>query len=139
MPDRFVLDSFSLMALFQAESGGAKVREILDRAREGQAELFMTVVNLGEVLYTVENRQGVEAAQNALAFIDRSPIQLFEVERSLSLSAARLKAAAGIGYLDCFAAALAQRLDAAVVTGDPDFHQIEHLVAVEWLPTAQPQ
>ena len=34
---------------------------------------------------------------------------------------------------DCFAAALAQRLGAAVLTGDPDFQRLEGAVAVEWL------
>ena len=41
-----------------------------------------------------------------------------------------------MSYADCFAAALAQRESAAVVTGDPDFRQVEQLVAIDWLPTA---
>jgi ribonuclease VapC len=41
-----------------------------------------------------------------------------------------------MSYADCFAAALAQRLDAAVVTGDPEFEDIERAgeLKVEWLP-----
>ena len=137
MPDRFVLDSFALMALFQIEPGAAKVRELLEAAGKGRHELYMSVINLGEVLYTIENRQGVEAAQQALAFIDQSPIETHEVDRPLALSAARLKAASGIGYADCFAAALAQRLGGAIVTGDPDFRQLEDQVVVEWLPVTE--
>ena len=139
MAARYVLDSFALMALFQEEPGAAKVQELLEGAREDEHELHMSVVNLGEVVYTVENRRGLEASQEALAAADQLPIEIVDADRPLALSAARLKAASGIGYADCFAAALAQRLNAAVVTGDPDFRQIEHLVPVEWLRSGDAQ
>jgi ribonuclease VapC len=136
MPVRYVLDSFALLALFQEERGAVRVQELLAGAREGEHELYMSVVNLGEVVYTVENRRGLEASQEALAAADQLPIEIVEVDRPLALSAARLKATSGIGYADCFAAALAQRLAGAIVTGDLDFQQIEHSVAIEWLPAA---
>jgi len=138
MPDRFVLDSFALLALLQDEPGAPKVQELLNRATIGDHEVFITVVNLGEVLYTTENRRGLQAAQEALAGIDQSPIRMVDVDRPLTLAAARLKAATGVGYADCFAAALAQQMTAAVVTGDRDFGMIEGL-DIEWLPAAEPQ
>jgi ribonuclease VapC len=139
MAARYVLDSFALLALFQEEPGAAKVQELLAGAGGGEHELYMSVVNLGEMVYTVENRRGLEASQEALAAADQLPIEIVEVDRPLALSAARLKAASGIGYADCFVAALAQRLDGTVVTGDPDFRQLESLITFEWLPPAQPQ
>ncbi len=137
MPVRFVLDSFAVMALLLDEQGAARVEELLEGAGMGEHELYITVVNLGEVLYTFENRRDMEAAQEALAFVDQSPIEIVEVDRSLALNAARLKATTGMGYVDCFVAGCAQRLDAAVVTGDPDFRRVEDLVAIEWLPGAE--
>jgi len=140
MPPLYVLDSFALMALFQEEPGAAKVQELLAAAREGEHELYMSVVHLGEVVYTVENRRGLETSQEVLAAIDQLPIEIVEVDRPLALSAARLKAASGIGYADCFVAALAQRLGAAVVTGDADFRKLEDTVLpgrIEWLPGAR--
>jgi predicted nucleic acid-binding protein len=133
-----VLDSFALMALFQEEPGAAKVQELLEGAAGGEHELYMSVVNLGEVAYTVENRRGLEASQEVLAANDQLPIAIVDVDQELALRAARLKATTGIGYADCFAAALAQRLGAAVVTGDPDFRQVEHLVDIDWLPATEP-
>lgn len=139
MAPRFVLDSFGLMALLQDEPGAAKVQELLEAGSKGECELYISVVNLGEVLYLLENRRGIEAAHEALAFIEQSPIRIADVDRSLALLAARLKAATGIGYADCFAAALAQRLSAVLVTGDPDFQQVEDTVSVEWLPALEPR
>lgn len=73
-------------------------------------------------------------AQRVLAAVDQFPIELVEVDRPLALSATRLKAGTAIGYADCFVGALAERLSATIVTGDPDFRQIEDAVSVEWLP-----
>jgi ribonuclease VapC len=75
----------------------------------------------------------LQAAQEALSAIDQAAIQIVDVDRTLALMATRLKAITGMGYADCFAAALAQRLGAAVLTGDPDFQRLEGAVAVEWL------
>jgi uncharacterized protein with PIN domain len=133
MPSGFVLDSFALMALLQDEPGAERVQALLEGAGRGEHELYMSVVSLGEVMYTIEDRRGVEAAQQTLAFIDQSPVQLMDVDRPLALAAARLKAVTGIGYADCFVAASAQLLDSTVVTGDLDFRHTEGEVAVEWL------
>ena len=139
MADRFVLDSFALTALLQDEPGASGVQGLLERTARGECELFMAVLNLGEVLYTVESRLGLKASQEVLAAVDQLPIEIVEVDRPLTLSAARLKAATGVGYADCFVGALAQRLGGTVVTGDPDFRQIEDVVPIEWLPAAEPQ
>jgi PIN domain nuclease of toxin-antitoxin system len=133
MPERFVLDSFALMALFQNEPGAPKVEALLEKASKGECQLSMSVVNLGEVAYAVEGRRGLQGAQEALSAIDQAAIQIVDVDRTLALMAARLKATTGMGYADCFAAALAQRLGAPVLTGDPDFQRLEPAVAVEWL------
>ncbi len=134
MADRFVLDSFALMALLQDEPGASKVQQLLERAAKGECELSMTVLNLGEVLYTVESRRGLQASQEVLAAVDQFPIEIVDVDRSLALSAARLKASAGVGYADCFVAALAQALGCTIITGDPDFRRIEDVVRIQWLP-----
>ena len=133
MPDRLVLDSFALIALFQDEPGAAKVESLLEESSKGQCTLFMSVVNLGEVAYTMEIRRGLQVAEEAMAAISQAAIEVLDVDRALALVAAHLKATTRVGYADCFAAALAQQLDAAVLTGDPDFQRLEGPVAVEWL------
>jgi ribonuclease VapC len=97
----------------------------------------MTVVNLGEVIYRTIRERGLEQAQEVLARIREFRIEIVEINQELALAAAYLKGLHPISYADCFAAALAQQLDAAVVTGDPDFQQLEGRVAIEWLPAAE--
>ena len=44
-----------------------------------------------------------------------------------------LKLGFPISYADAFAVATAIRMNAAIVTGDPEFRRVEQLVTVNWL------
>jgi ribonuclease VapC len=128
-----VLDSFALLAYFFGEPAASRVRDILREASMGNASLILTTVNLAEVAYRLERAWGEDRMLEALALIDSYPIQIVEIDRELALAAARFKASHSIALADCLAAALAQRLGAAVLTGDPDFQRLAGAVAVEWL------
>ncbi len=49
------------------------------------------------------------------------------------MNAARLKAEHALSFADCFAVATAKRENVIVMTGDPKFKNIEHMVKIEWL------
>jgi ribonuclease VapC len=38
-----------------------------------------------------------------------------------------------MSYADAFATALAQEFDATILTGDPEFRAVEHLIELHWL------
>jgi len=133
---RYVLDSFGLLAYFGGEPGESQVKTVLERAATGQIEAYLSVINLGEVSYIIEREQGASATRRALAAIDQLPITLIEADRRMALAAAHVKALHPISYADAFAVALAQQMQAVILTGDPEFGKIEDLVVVEWLPQA---
>lgn len=133
----YVLDSFALLAFFQDEPGGPRVRELLERSARGEVTLALTTVNLAEVVYRTERTLGLERAQEVLAKIAEFDLALATVDRELALAAAHLKARHTMSYADCLVAALALQLDAAIVTGDRDFQQLEDTVAIEWLRGAR--
>jgi len=135
MPDKYVLDSFALLGYLQAEPSHARVKEVIATAAEGRAELFLCVVNYGEILYQVERRRGPWAVKQTVAIIDRLPVTVVDANRSLTFAAAHIKAGHTISYADAFAVALAQAQGATVLTGDPEFKEVEHLIPLEWLST----
>ena len=135
MPGDYVFDSFAVLAFLQDEPGAARVAALLEGAADGEFEITMPVVNLGEAAYTMQNRHRSEIALT-IARVDEWPLRIVNVDRELALVAARIKAERGLGYLDCFVVALAQRLDATVLTGDRDFEAVEDVVSVEWLPAS---
>lgn len=130
---RYVHDSFSLLAHFREEPGAPRVHELI---ADRQHQHWITVINLGEVLYKTTRENGSDGAERMLGAALDMPLQLVDADFALAIHAARIKAKYRMSYADCFAAALAQRLDAAVVTGDPEFEDIEQAgeLKVEWLP-----
>lgn len=135
--DRFVLDSFSLLAYLEGDGGADDVEEILSAGKKKQADIWMSVVNLGEVLYITEREQTLEAAQAALAAVDQLPIVVLDADSSFTLGAAHVKAHHSISYADAFAVSLAMNQDAEIVTGDPDFEKVKSLVHICWISQAK--
>lgn len=93
----------------------------------------MTTVNLGEVWYILARRKSEEVADRELAKLIEIGIRVADVDWELTRRAVRLKTKYRLAYADCFAAALAQQLRCKVVTGDPEFRQLEKEVKVQWL------
>jgi len=128
----FVLDSFAVLAYFQAEDGGERVLELLNNAREDQAELAMSLINAGEVVYLVGRNRGQKTAEALLKDLRELPIKFYEASEERILAAAWIKANHAISYADAFAVGLAQELKATLVTGDPEYKVLKHL-QVLWL------
>ncbi len=131
----YVLDSYAILAYFEAEPGSEQVKRLLEAAGEGKCHLYMCVVNMGEVAYITERERGLPKAQEVLARINELPIDIIDVNRTLALAAAHLKADCPIAYADCFAAALSQIKNSVLITGDPEFRKIKPDcdLQIEWL------
>jgi predicted nucleic acid-binding protein len=132
---RFVLDSFAVLAYIQKEASELFVGEVLDQAARQQAEVLLCLVNLGEAAYITERKKGRTRVLAMLGLIDELPIAHIEADRALTLAAAHIKARYPLSYADAFAAALAEREKATLLTGDAEFRHVEHLISVNWLPT----
>jgi ribonuclease VapC len=128
----FVLDSFAVLAYFQAEDGGERVLELLNNAREDKVELVMSLINAGEVVYLTARNRGHKTAESLLKDLRNLPITLFEASEERILASAWIKANHAISYADSFAIQLAQELKATLVTGDPEFEVVKDL-QVLWL------
>jgi predicted nucleic acid-binding protein len=133
----YVLDSYALLAYLGGEEGQQGLQDLLNRAADGSAQLYLTIINYGEVLCIVERERGLAAAQITVAAVDQLPIQVAEADRELTFGAAHVKASFPLAYADCFAVALARQLEGVVVTGDPEFGSVAALVDVELLPQAK--
>jgi ribonuclease VapC len=99
----------------------------------GKTRLFLSIINLGEIAYIIEREHGAPQWQNTLERIRTLPIAIVGVDEPIVLSAAHIKAEHPVSYADAFAIALAQRLQATIVTGDPEFQEVEKLVNILWL------
>ena len=130
---RYVLDSYAMIAYFEDEPGADRVALVLKQLIRGKAKGFMSVVNWGEVYYNTMREQGISEAEKVIVQLDKFPIQIIDVNKGLAYEAAKLKGEFRIAYADCFAVALSVKLDAAIVTGDPDFKKLQKRVSIQWI------
>jgi ribonuclease VapC len=70
----FVLDAFALVAYLQGEPGRDRVRELLRANLNGEHDVHMTVVNLGEALYIVQRSRGLYEPGKTLIRLGRLKI-----------------------------------------------------------------
>jgi len=139
-PAAYVLDSFALLAYFEGEAGMARVRSVLGGAEARRYSVYLSLINLGEVLYITERERGLVEARRTLGAIDQLPLEIVGVPRATVLAAAHLKARFPISYADAFAAVTAQDHGGVVLTGDREFESLVDpgIVTVAWLPRQRP-
>ena len=130
---KYVLDSYALFSYIEGEKGAKIVAEILKEGIYNKAEIFMSVVNWGEVYYTVLREQNKKAAELYIKTIERYPITIVDVNKTSTLEAAEFKAFYKMSYADAFAVSLAENKNASLVTGDKEFRTIEDKVSITWI------
>ncbi len=79
----------------------------------------MTAVNAGEVWYNIARKRTEEKADQSIWDVGNLGIRIIDADWRLTRAAAGFKKRGRIAYADCFAATLAKRERASLVTGDP--------------------
>jgi PIN domain nuclease of toxin-antitoxin system len=113
MTERMVLDSWAILAWLQGESVGAVVRDLLDWAGGGEAagkrvrsrwgdevsrpNLFVSLINLGEVFYILGRKKGEREARETVEEIKGGVVRVVPVSEELIFKAALFK----LGPLNC--------------------------------------
>jgi predicted nucleic acid-binding protein len=78
-------------------------------------------------------KHGQQAAEEFLRRLPTLPIRTVLPDEETVIEAARLKSTRRLSYADSFAAALARREKAVLVTGDPELRQMADVLEVEWI------
>ena len=121
------------MAFFQNENGAEIVYKILNQTQKDDIGPLICIINLGEILYMTKRRFGESKKVEILARIHQLSFEVLPIPDNLVYRAAEIKAEHPISYADCFAVACAQEHSAVIVTGDPDFKHVEHLIKIAWI------
>ncbi|ABQ24385.1 type II toxin-antitoxin system VapC family toxin [Geotalea uraniireducens] len=130
---KLLFDSFALLRFFQKETGGEKVRDLLKEAIAQQTPCLINAINLGEIIYITQRRLGEQKKLEVFIHIQRIGFTILPCPNDLVFRAAELKARYPISYADAFALASAMEHSADLITGDPEFKMVEHLVNVIWV------
>ncbi len=129
----FIFDSHALLKFFQKEKGYEKVAHLLQEMRKTGATKYFNAINLGEIIYSTKKEFGDQKKLEVLANIERLNFTILPIPNHLIFQAAEYKAQYALSYADCFALASAVEHKAILVTGDPEFKKVEHLVNIVWI------
>jgi len=130
-----VLDSWALLAFLEDEPAAEEVKKLLLKGEAGTHKLLLSVINWGEIYYSVMRTTSKERAETIAKEIAGMPIEVIGVGDDLVLAkqAAIYKATRKMSYADCFAAALSKVRNAELITGDDEFKEVEGEIKIGWL------
>jgi predicted nucleic acid-binding protein len=130
---QYVLDANAVLRYLTNGPGIERLDRLFAQAQRGEASLSMSVINRGEVLYNLAKRAGMLEAIAALRTIAHY-VESVDATEEQANGAATLKFIYKLGYADCFAADLAIRKGATLVTADGDFVKLGKQLKVLALP-----
>jgi predicted nucleic acid-binding protein len=129
---RIVFDASALMTFFENRSGADKVEKLIRLGVEGKRQLFMSVVNWGELYHSTWRTKGPGVARKNIEEIAQLPLEIVDADLDLTRTAAELRAEHKLPYTDGFAAALALQRKASLATSDRDFATVEKKLDILW-------
>jgi len=129
----YVLDTWAVIAYLEDEPSGEQVEEIIATAHEEQIPIYMSVINVGEVWYTIAREVSEAEADAGVKSLRDLRIQFEAADWTLTQEAARFKSQNKMSYADAFAAALAKVKKADLVTGDNEFKPLDGEIKISWI------
>lgn len=122
-----VLDANALYRFLHRGPGFETVRRIFKEALHAESHVLISVINWGEVHYTITRQLGIKKATANIRELQEIPLKILDADMDQTKMAAELKASYGLPYADCFAAALAGKTGIVVTADVKDFAKIPWL------------
>jgi ribonuclease VapC len=128
-----VFDSWSILEWIRGrQPAGGFVQKLLLDGESGLATLFMSAINVGEVFYFLRKEHSESLSESWRQSSQSLPMTVEVPSAEDIWNAAILKSRYPIAYADAFAAALAQKWNCPLVTGDPEFRSVKFL-ELDWI------
>lgn len=127
----YVFDSHALFRFFQKEKGYEKVVALLQQG--AQKAGWLHIMNFAEIIYITKKRFGESAKMRIIAAIHELGLEIEPASDPIVYQAAEIKGTYPLAFGDCFALATALKHKTPLVTGDPEFKTVRHLVDIIWV------
>ncbi|PYS68088.1 MAG: hypothetical protein DMF69_21195 [Acidobacteria bacterium] len=132
-PKALVFESWAVIAYLEDEPAAEHIADVVADAHDDGIPLFMCVVNVGEVWYIIAREASVSHADRSIKELRQLGIEFVDADWTLAHEAGGFKSKYKMSYADCFAAALSKHKRALLLTGDPEFKQVETQISIDWL------
>lgn len=129
-----VLDANALYRFLLGGPGADIVSRLLQQARDEEQPLRMSVVNWGEVYYTIARVKGFSETSRIMDRVKLLPLAILDVGESVTTRAAKLRAGHGLPYADCLAAAIVEPGKVIVTADAKGFRKIQGIQVLSLPP-----
>ena len=128
-----VLDSWAILEWISGrQPATAAIDDLLAESESGAVRTYMSGINVGEVYYFLRKQHSTELAEFWRSSSGTLPVTIEVPTMEEIWDAAILKSLYPIAYADAFAAALAQKHSASLVTGDAELRSVAGL-DLDWI------
>lgn len=133
--NKYLLDTSAVMTFSEDEPGSDFVSEILNKAKRGSAEVYISFISIMEACYKVQQHyKDEQSAYQMFNYLHHLPLKRIDVDDNLILTSASFKALYSVSLADAWILATAKSLNAKLVHKDPEFEQVKDFVAQIALP-----
>jgi len=109
------------------------MQKVFSELSSSRQKALLSLINWGEFYYIIKRRVGKRKAEEALVLLEQLPVAILSVDERLVKEAAEIKSDYAVSYADAFCIATAQRSNGQILTNDPVFKLVKHIVTVVWL------
>lgn len=128
-----VLDSWAILEWISGRQPACDIVDsLLGDAENDRTKLLISAINAGEVYYFLRKHRSEALAASWRESSRTLPVTIEVPTLDGIWEAALLKGRFPISYPDGFAAALAQKYNCPLVTGDPEFRRVDAL-KLHWI------
>ncbi len=130
MTNKYIVDAWAWIEYFRGSEYGAKLNEILE---DPVTDVYTCAITVAEVISkTAREGRDVEAAYDMIL----SNAQITKIDEQISKQAGLLhskmrQTRKDFGIADAFILAVASKLKAKIITGDPHFNGLENVVMIK--------
>ncbi|MHB1253380.1 MAG: PIN domain-containing protein [Candidatus Humimicrobiaceae bacterium] len=129
----YVADSYCIITYFEKDKGYEKVIELFCKASNSEINLYINLINWGEVYYIILREQGFKMADLFENNFKKLSIEIVSPDMAMIKTASEYKAFNSLSYANCISAADAKKYEGILITGDKEFTQLEKEIYAEWI------
>lgn len=134
MKDSYLLDTSGIFAFTDDEEGADEVNRLLERARQGKGNVFVSTMSIMEAYYITLEERGEADADRIVLLIRSLPITEIALSDDLVLPAGSFKGRYQISVADAWIAATAKFQHLTLVHKDPEFEPLKTELELIELP-----
>lgn len=120
-----LIDSWAWIEYWKGSKYGQNASKYID----SEEEVFVSAINITEIYSWFSRNYDQDIAKGRIEIIEKRCF-IVPLEKELAISAAKLKLKYKLGIADSIVLATGGQINGKVVTGDPDFENIEGVVFI---------